>query len=575
MANILFTDMDLSDEIKRAVEDLGFEEATSIQAQSIPIILSGKDVVGHSQTGTGKTAAFSIPAIEKIDPALKNKTQVLILCPTRELAVQACDEIQKFAKYKPKLRTVPIYGGQPIERQLRALQQGAQIVVGTPGRVMDHMRRRTLKLNDLQMVILDEADEMLSMGFREDIETILQETPETRQTLLFSATMSSEIMRLTSQYQHEPELIKVSHAQMTVPSIEQFYYEVPMGKKVEVLSRLLDIYNPSRSMVFCNTKKQVDELVSELQMRGYLTEGLHGDMKQQTRTHVMDMFRSGNVDVLVATDVAARGIDIDNIEAVFNYDIPQDVEYYVHRIGRTGRAGKEGRAFTFVSGRRQVYEIRDIMNFTKAKIELKAVPSSAEVLETKSNKFLKEVKRAIEAGGLEDYIKILDQLLSEDTTSVEVAAALIKMQLNKAGNDLETAKADDAVFIAESRRMQFGGNKPSGDYFASGKNKRLGSPARRHTAGPRERYSRDDDNMGQVVISIGRDQRVSANHILGALAGETGLPGKAFGRIEICDRYTVVGVPKDHLNSVVAAMQNTKIMGRKTTTKLVESKRGK
>ncbi len=573
MANIRFADMELSDEIKRAVEDLGFEEATSIQAQSIPIILIGKDVVGHSQTGTGKTAAFSIPAIEKIDPVLKNKTQVLILCPTRELAVQACDEIQKFSKYKSGIKTVPIYGGQPIERQLRALQQGAQIVVGTPGRVMDHMRRHTLKLNHLKMVILDEADEMLSMGFREDIETILQDTPEERQTLLFSATMSKEIMSLTSRYQREPELIKVSHTQMTVPSIEQFYYEVPMGKKVEVLSRLLDIYNPARSMVFCNTKKQVDELVSALQMRGYLTEGLHGDMKQQTRTHVMDMFRSGNVDVLVATDVAARGIDIDNIEAVFNYDIPQDVEYYVHRIGRTGRAGKEGRAFTFVSGRRQVYELRDIMNFTKAKIELKAVPSSAEVLETKSNKFIKEVQKAIDAGGLEEYIKILDQLLSEDTTSVEVAAALIKMHLNKTGNDLEAAKADDAVFIAESRRMQLGGNRPRGDYFSSGKNKRSSLSSRKHSSSPRERYSRDDDTMGQIVISIGRDQRVSANHILGALAGETGLPGKAFGRIEIYDRYTVVGVPKDHLNSVVTAMQNTKIMGRKTTTKLVESKR--
>lgn len=573
MANILFSEMELSPEIKRAVEDLGFEEATSIQAQSIPLILSGRDVIGHSQTGTGKTAAFSIPAIEKIDPSMGWKTQVLILCPTRELAVQACDEIQKFSKYKSRIRTVPVYGGQPIERQLRALQQGAQIVVGTPGRVMDHLRRHTLKLGNLKMVILDEADEMLSMGFREDIETILQDIPEERQTLLFSATMSPEIMRLTGQYQKNPELIKVAHTQMTVPSIEQFYYEVPMGKKVEVLSRLLDIYNPKRSMVFCNTKKQVDELVSALQLRGYLTEGLHGDMKQQTRTHVMDMFKSGNIDVLVATDVAARGIDVDDIGAVFNYDIPQDVEYYVHRIGRTGRAGKDGRAFTFVSGRRQVYELRDIMNFTKAKIELRAVPSSAEVLETKSNQFLQKVKKAVQEGGLEDYIKILDQLLEEDCTSVDVAAALIKMCLNKDGGDLAAARADDAIFMAESRRMA--SSRIRGDYF-SGKNgngKRAPYPSSRRPAASRERFSRDDDTMANVIISIGRDQRVSANHILGALAGETGLPGKAFGRIEIQDSYTVVGVPKEHLNRVVEAMQGTKIMGRKTVTKPVESRR--
>ena len=255
--------------MQRAVEEMGFEEPTSIQAASIPMILSGRDVIGHSQTGTGKTAAFSIPAIEKINPAGGRKTQVLILCPTRELAVQACDEIRKFAKYKPFLKVVPIYGGQPIERQFTALRGGAQIVVGTPGRVMDHMRRGTLKLDTLHMIILDEADEMLSMGFREDIETILKDVPQERQTILFSATMSPEIMRITKQYQTDPELIRITREQLTVPNIEQTYYEVPVGKKTEVLSRLLDVYNPSRSIVFCNTKKQVDELVEELHARGY------------------------------------------------------------------------------------------------------------------------------------------------------------------------------------------------------------------------------------------------------------------------------------------------------------------
>ena len=268
MQKIQFSDMELSNEMQRAVEEMGFEEPTSIQAASIPMILSGRDVIGHSQTGTGKTAAFSIPAIEKINPAGGRKTQVLILCPTRELAVQACDEIRKFAKYKPFLKVVPIYGGQPIERQFTALRGGAQIVVGTPGRVMDHMRRGTLKLDTLHMIILDEADEMLSMGFREDIETILKDVPQERQTILFSATMSPEIMRITKQYQTDPELIRITREQLTVPNIEQTYYEVPVGKKTEVLSRLLDVYNPSRSIVFCNTKKQVDELVEELHARG-------------------------------------------------------------------------------------------------------------------------------------------------------------------------------------------------------------------------------------------------------------------------------------------------------------------
>ena len=339
-----FYEMDLSNAVKQAVADIGFEQATDIQASAIPLILEGRDVIGHSQTGTGKTAAFSIPAIERIN-CEDRSIQVLILCPTRELAVQACDEIHKFTKYLPRIRTIPIYGGQRMEIQIAALKTGVHVVVGTPGRVMDHMRRRTLNLNGLKMLVLDEADEMLSMGFRDDIETIIGQTPVNRQTVLFSATMSPEILAITEKYQTSPALIKIAHQQLTVPSIAQYYYEVPAGTKTEALSRLLDVYHPEISMVFCNTKRQVEELVSELQLRGYMADGLHGDMKQQQRNHVMNRFKKRQIDILVATDVAARGIDVDHVEAVFNYDVPQDVEYYVHRIGRTGRAGNSGTAY--------------------------------------------------------------------------------------------------------------------------------------------------------------------------------------------------------------------------------------
>ncbi len=556
MQNIQFSQMNLSEEVLKAVEDMGFEEATSIQARAIPLIMAGSDVIGHSQTGTGKTAAFSLPAIEKVDPKLGRSIQTLILCPTRELAVQACDEIKKFTKHKPYVRAVPIYGGQQIDRQFAALRQGAQIVVGTPGRVMDHMRRGTLKLDRLRMIILDEADEMLSMGFREDIETILQDVPEERQTILFSATMSREIMQITKKYQKNPELVRVTPEQLTVPSIEQLYYEVPYGKKPEVLSRLLDVYNPGLSMVFCNTKKQVDELVEELQTRGYSAEGLHGDMKQNERTRVMNSFKTGRCDVLVATDVAARGIDVDNIEAVFNYDIPQDVEYYVHRIGRTGRAGKEGRSFTFVCGRRQIFELQSIERFTRSKIQHRAVPSSSEVMETRTRTFMDEVKGVIEAGGLEQYNPILDGLM-EDYATTDISAALIHMLVTKDGGGLIADKKDDALFRAESGKLRTARDNPP-----ARRNDRRPVAPRRVTGGRPE-----DAGMSKVRINIGREARVSANHILGAVAGETGLPGKAFGRIEIGDDHTIVSVPSEHIGLVLESMKDTKIMGRKTQTR--------
>jgi ATP-dependent RNA helicase DeaD len=320
-----------------------------------------------------------------------------------------------------------VYGGQPIDRQFRGLQAGAQIVVGTPGRVMDHMRRGTIKLDALRMMVLDEADEMLNIGFREDIETILRQCPAERQTVLFSATMSREILALTNQYQRDPELVKVVHKQLTVPSIEQSYYEVRPGRKSEALCRLLDQYDPDLSLVFCNTKRMVDDLVAHLVANGYAAEGLHGDMRQALRDRVMDRFRNRRIDVLVATDVAARGLDVDDIDAVFNYDVPQDEEYYVHRIGRTGRMGKVGRSFTFVVGRPEILALRDIMRFINTTIELKLIPFGDELEDRRSSKTLDAVRAALREGSLENGLRIVEALMEEDYTSVEVAAALAKL----------------------------------------------------------------------------------------------------------------------------------------------------
>ena len=341
METVRFDELDLYPQVLRAIKEMGFEEATPIQSQAIPVVMSGVDVIGQAQTGTGKTASFGIPVLHKVDPNNK-KTQVIILSPTRELAIQVSEEIRKLSKYMHGVKILPVYGGQDINRQIKALKGGAQIIIGTPGRVMDHLRRKTIRCEAVNTIVLDEADEMLNMGFLEDMETILSALPEERQTLMFSATMPQAIQRIAANFQKDPQIVRVVKKELTVPKVTQYYYEVKPKNKLEVMCRLLDLYDPKLSVVFCNTKKQVDELVQGLQGRGYFAEGLHGDLKQEQRDRGMRAFRTGRTDILVATDVAARGIDVDDVEAVFNYDVPQDDEYYVHRIGRTVRAGREG-----------------------------------------------------------------------------------------------------------------------------------------------------------------------------------------------------------------------------------------
>ncbi|MDI6876778.1 MAG: DEAD/DEAH box helicase [Methanomicrobiales archaeon] len=422
---ISFADLPLSREVQRGIGDMGFEEPTPIQSLAILPILERRDVVGQAYTGTGKTAAFGIPALEMADPR-DRRVQTIVLCPTRELAIQVSDELRKIGRYRKGIQVLPVYGGAPIERQISALRRGVQIVIGTPGRVMDHMRRGTLSLDAVRLVVLDEADEMLDMGFYDDIETILRGIPRQRQMVLFSATMPQGILDLARQFQHEPLFVKVTHRQLTVPGIEQYYFEVQERHKADLLSRLVDLQAFRSVLVFCNTKRKVDDLVNTLQARGYSVEGLHGDMGQSQRERVMGKFRSGETEILVATDVAARGIDVGGIEAVVNYDVPQDEEYYVHRIGRTGRMGRGGRAYTFVSGR-EVQKLREIQRFTGTTIAQQPIPSPVEVEEARASILLDRVQEVLEAEKLEPYILLVERLQRLDYTSLEVAAALLKM----------------------------------------------------------------------------------------------------------------------------------------------------
>lgn len=519
MEKIKFEDLPISDEIKRAIADMGFEAPSPIQEKAIPFILSGKDIIGQAQTGTGKTAAFGIPALDTID--LDNKSlQIMVLCPTRELAIQATQEVHKLGKYKKGINVLAVYGGQPIDRQIKALKRGVQIIIGTPGRVIDHIRRKTLKTDNIKMIVLDEADEMLDMGFRDDIETIIQAIPQNRQTILFSATMAKAIIELSKKYQNNAEFIKVVHKQLTVPNIEQRYLEVKENNKLEVLSRLIDMRNPKLSVIFCNTKKRVDEVVSQLQARGYFAEGLHGDMKQPQRDRVMSKFRNGTIEILVATDVAARGIDVDDVEAVFNYDLPQDEEYYVHRIGRTGRAGRSGIAFTFVAGK-AIRKLRDIERYTKTKVKRAEIPSASDVEEFKVNAFLEKVKGTIEEGHLGKYIDYIENLLDEDYATIDIAAALLKMSLGE-------EKKEEILDI----------NEEIGDTGA-------------------------EPGMVRLFINIGRNNKIQARDVIGAIAGETGIAGKVIGKIDIYDKFTFVEVPKENAREVLEIMKNNTIKGKK------------
>jgi ATP-dependent RNA helicase DeaD len=423
-----FRQFNISQKILRAIEDMDFEEPTPIQISAIPLILAGNDVTGQAKTGTGKTAAFGIPALERLDPH-DRQTQVIVLSPTRELAIQTAEEIARLAIHLSHTTILPIYGGQPIERQLRALKTGVQIVVGTPGRVLDHLRRRTLSLSRVKLVVLDEADQMLDMGFLPDIETILGTTPKERQTVLFSATIPKPILAISKRFQRNPEFVEIPHKELTVPEVEQRYLEVHSRDKFDVLCRLLDQMDPKLVLVFCNTKRRVDQLTKRLKTLGYRVGEIHGDLKQSQRDRVMAQFRKGEIDLLVATDVAARGIDVEDIDLVVNLDVPQVAEYYVHRIGRTARAGRSGQAITFV-GPEDVYKMREIQRMANITISRIPIPSARDAAESKTKALADKIKQTVDAGNLEKQLETVERIMVDNYTSLEIAAALLKMQMD-------------------------------------------------------------------------------------------------------------------------------------------------
>ncbi len=592
MQTTKFSELQVSDFILDAVKEMGFEDMTPIQAQAIPAVMSGRDVIGQAQTGTGKTAAFGIPAVEHVDVNLK-ATQVLIMCPTRELALQVKEQITKLAKFKKGLLVTAIYGGESYEKQFANLKRGTQIVVGTPGRITDHINRGTLKLDNISMVTLDEADEMLNMGFREDIEKILEFAPTERQTVLFSATMSREILAITKRFQKDPEIIKVTRKEITNDNIEQAYFTVRREAKVEVMCRLIDVNDLKLMLVFCNTKSKVDEVVVDLQERGYAAEGLHGDLRQAARNQVMNKFRTGNTTILVATDVAARGIDVTGVDAVFNYDVPMDLEYYVHRIGRTGRAGQLGKAFMFVSGRERG-KLRELENYTKVVIPQGTIPTYKDLVKVRENRLLDKVKENITDENVANFSSIVEQLVEEGHTFEQITAALLAMQLGPIKpkmRDEDLAEAGRNDRGRDSRgtgRPEFRGrDSRGGDRERGGFRERSGGD-RERSGGDRERSSFErrgehrgassrgngvgsgEPGMVRLFLSLGRKDNVAPNHIVGAIASEAKIPGRAIGQIDMYDKFSFVEVSEKDVNKVISGMKGKTINAREASIEVAK-----
>ncbi|MGC6424641.1 MAG: DEAD/DEAH box helicase [Lentimonas sp.] len=499
-----FSELGLRAELLEGIERLGFESPSPIQAQTIPVALSGSDIVGLSQTGSGKTAAFGLPALNHIDVDLA-ETQVLVLCPTRELAVQVCEEIHRLASALKGLTAVPVYGGAPIDRQMRALRKGAHIVVGTPGRVMDHLRRKTLKTHSIRLCILDEADRMLDMGFREDMEVILGDMPEDRQTLFFSATMNRGVETLIKNFSHKARQISIERKALTVDTIEQTYYEVRNRSKIEVMCRLLDLETNPRGIVFCNTKQMVEDATEALAARGYVADRIHGDITQANRERVIKRFKEGSVELLVATDVAARGLDIDDVDIVFNYDLPHDPEDYVHRIGRTGRAGRSGKSITFVYGR-DIYRLEAIERYTRQVVRRMKIPSLEDVEGRKTDRVFTKVRELLEEGSFSRHDDLVDRLLDNGHTPTDIASALFDLLGKDDAREGEEILEDKEPFHDKPRGGGprgggKGGYKKNGGYQGGKRSKRdyddRGGPPKRpfkkknKFSGPKEGGKRD------------------------------------------------------------------------------------
>ncbi|MBI4504444.1 MAG: DEAD/DEAH box helicase [Chloroflexi bacterium] len=526
--------MSLSEPLSRAIQELGYEEPTPIQQQAITLLLEGHDVVGQAQTGTGKTAAFGLPMLERIQPGGKDP-QGLVLAPTRELAIQDAEAIHSLGRHK-EVRIVPIYGGQPIERQLRALRRGTDIVVGTPGRVMDHIRRGTLALDSVRMVVLDEADEMLDMGFIEDIEFILEQVPQERQTALFSATIPPRIAALAQRYLRDPRHVSVTQEKLTVPQTRQVYVEVLGQNKFDALTRILDAEMPASAIIFTRTKRDAAELADQLAGLGYVAEPIHGDLSQAERDRVMRRFREGLVELLVATDVAARGLDIPDVSHVINYDMPVDPQLYVHRIGRTGRAGRKGEAITLVTPRERGM-LKLIERLTSRKLKPGRLPTAADVAARRREALKETVRSVLEGPDLHAYLLIVEELAT-DYDVAEVAAAALKL-----AGELEVKRRP------EGPRERAPAEKVPADGLST------------------------EPGMVKLFLNLGRADGLRPNDVVGAIANEARIPGATIGAIDIYDEFAFVEVPKKDAQNVVSALQRTTLRGRRVSVEIAQARR--
>lgn len=525
----------LNDSIQRALDDMGFEESTQIQQETIPLIMEGKDIVGQSNTGTGKTAAYAIPILEKIDKELK-MPQALVLLPTRELAVQVANEVRKIGKYMDGIKTVTVYGGADIKDQINKLKAGAQIIAGTPGRIIDLIERHVIKLGEIKITVLDEADEMLKMGFREDIELILGKIDHPVQSLLFSATIPDDIKKIINKFLHSPVSVKVLREGITAKEVKQSYFLVKHSDKVEALARLIDTYTPKLTLVFCNTKRGVDELYDQLVDKGYNCDKIHGDIKQSQRLDTLNKFNNGLIEILIATDVAARGLDIKEVELVINYEVPSKEDYYVHRIGRTGRAGKEGASFTLASAK-ELRKIEDIEKYTKKSIRKRTIPTVDKVNEVKQDKFIRGIVSVIESGDLGENRELAGELMDKGYDAETVIAAMIK----------KLVKFD----LSEERDLN--------DVLP-------------------ERKKRGEvklENTERFHVNLGKKQGIRPGDILGAVAGECDIPGYDIGEIEVLDNFSFFTASKDHKHRILDRMNRSQIKGMDVAVELSKEKKSR
>ena len=560
-----FGSLGLIEPLAKAVSALGYEEPTPVQRETIPLLLAKRDVLGQAATGTGKTAAFALPMLQRLaeDEAGKKQTGGLVLVPTRELAMQVSEAIHKYAKGLG-ITVLPVYGGAPISQQIRTLERGAGIVVATPGRALDHIKRGTLKLGNLRLLVLDEADEMLDMGFAEDLDAILEATPKTRQTALFSATMPARILSIAQRHLHNPARVIVAREKTAagkMPRVRQIAYIVPRAHKPAALDRVLDMENPTSAIVFCRTRLEVETLVETLNAHGRRAQALHGGMEQRQRDRVMQMFRGGKADLLIATDVAARGLDIEHLSHVFNYDVPPAAEAYVHRIGRTGRAGREGTAITLAEPREHRM-LRAIESFTKQKIDILTVPTVAELRTRRLDVTKASIRELIIAGELDD-VRVVVDTLAQEFDIVAIASAAVKLAHRAEAGD--EAERDIPTVVAHERAAPRG-FRPERETRAP---QRFSKGAVVGPAGPREKRrerperAASSEPVAMLFVGAGREAGIRPGDLVGAITGEAGINSGELGAIQIADRFSLVEVPESRAEEIIAALKATTIRGRK------------